>query len=518
MPDTTPDDQSEVIAFLGDGASYGTPGAAVERIATHASFVFLTGDRAFKLKRAVKYSYLDYSTLARREACCRAELALNRRTAPRLYLGLRAVTRTPRGGLAFDDRGEVVEWVVEMRRFDQDSLFDRLAETHRLTPRLMRDLADEIAAFHRDAEAAPQHGGAAALASTIAINDENLRLAAPPLDPAAIERLRSLSLARLAQVTPLLEARRESGKVRRCHGDLHLRNVCLDEGRPTVFDGIEFNDDFACIDVLYDLAFLLMDLGHRRLDALASLVLNRYLDRTGDGGGLAALPLFLSLRAAVRAHVLGTLARSGAGAAEARAALASAASYLALALALLEPAPPRLVAIGGLSGTGKSTVAQALAPRFRPFPGARLLRSDTARKRLMRVAPETRLPPESYSLEAARRVYGALYEEAAAALAAGYSVIVDATFLRADERDAIAAVAKTQGVPFAGFWLEAPPVVLAARVTARQGDASDADRAVLERQLAMDPGALDWMRIDASAESSAIIAAAKRALGLGDAG
>ncbi len=505
------DDQREVIAFLSAGESYGTPGAAVEQILTHCSIVFVTGERAYKLKRAVRFSYLDYSTLALRERFCRAELAINRRTAPALYLGLRKVTREADGGLAFDGAGAAVDWVLEMRRFREADLFDRMAEAQRLTPALMRALADIIADFHERAEATPEHGGSASLAATIAGNDENLRLASPPLERAAIERLGAQSTALLAAIGGLIEARRAGGKVRRCHGDLHLRNICLFEERPMLFDAIEFNDDFACIDVLYDLAFLLMDLIARGMGDHANLVLNRYLDRSGDGGGLAALPLFLSLRAAVRAHVLGALLRSGKPekAAENRAA---AASYLALALTLLQRAPPRLIAVGGFSGTGKSLLAQALAARLPPPPGARLLRSDVLRKRLAGVAPETRLPRESYSLEAARRVYAALQDEAAATLAAGRSVIVDATFLRPDERDAIAAVAARAGVPFTGLWLEAPAAVLAARIAARHDDASDADRAVLERQLTMDPGAISWQRIDAARGSAETLALALAAI------
>jgi uncharacterized protein len=490
------DDQREVIAFLSAGESHGLPGAEIEQIVTHCSIVFILGERAFKLKRAVRFSYLDYSTLALRERFCRAELAVNRRTAPALYLGLRRITREADGHLVFDGAGATLDWVIEMRRFREADLFSRMAEAGRLTPALMRSLADIIAEFHERAEPAPEHGGPASLAATIAGNDENLRLASPPLDRAAIDRLRALSTARLAEVEALLEARRGAGKVRRCHGDLHLRNICLFEARPTLFDAIEFNDDFACIDVLYDLAFLLMDLIARGLGEDANLVLNRYLDRSGDAGGLPALPLFLSLRAAVRSHVLGALLRTGKPE-TAAATRSEAESYLALALRLLERAPPRLIAVGGLSGTGKSLLAQALASRLPPPPGARLLRSDVLRKRLAGVAPETRLPRESYSLAAARRVYAALQDEAAATLAAGLSAIVDATFLREDEREAVADLARRAGVPFIGLWLEAPAAVLAARVAARHDDASDADRAVLERQLAMELGAISWRRIDA---------------------
>jgi uncharacterized protein len=502
------DDQSETVAFLADGASYGLPGAPVEQVVTHCSHLFLVGDRAYKLKRAVQFTYLDYSTPMLRERFCRAELTLNRRTAPNLYVGVHRVTRRATGGLALDGQGEAVDFLLEMRRFREEDLFDRMAEGQRLTPALMRELADEIALFHRDAEITPGFGGAAALERTLAINHDNLVLAAPPLDLATIDRLRRTSTAQLADIAALLDARQRAGKVRRCHGDLHLRNICLHEGKPTLFDCIEFSDDFACIDVLYDLAFLLMDLTQRGLDAHASLVFNRYLDRSGESDGLLALPLFLSTRAAVRAHVAGTLVRAGPPPQAAEAA-ASARAYLALALKLLEPYPPCLVAVGGLSGSGKSTVAQALAVAFPPAPGARLLRSDVMRKRLAGVAPETALPRESYSQGSAQRVYAALYEEAAATLGVGYSVVVDATFLRQEERQAIAAVANEAGVPFIGLWLEAPREVLARRIAGRYGDASDADLTVLNWQLGRDPGTVVWQRVDAAGSLAETIAAAR---------
>jgi len=481
--------QDDVIGFLAEGASYGSPGAAVERHDTHISIVFLVGDRAYKLKRAVRLPYVDFSTLARRERFCRAELALNRRTAPSLYLGVRAVRRRPDGKLGFDGEGVVEDWVLEMRRFDPAGLFDHLATAGGLTPDLMRALTDEIAAFHQAAEPMAQHGGRAGLAHVIAVNHAALGDACPPLDRDAVDRLHDASIDRLAALGDLLDRRRDAGKVRRCHGDLHLRNICLFEGAPTLFDCLEFDDGLSCIDVLYDVAFLVMDLAHRGLTELANGVLNRYLDVTTELDGLAAVPLFVSARAAVRAHVVARQADRPGRAEEARA-------YLALAAAALRSREPCLVAVGGLSGTGKSTLARALAATFEPVPGARVIRSDVLRKRLRGARPEARLPPAAYTLEANRQVYDELNRQAAAALAAGFPVIADAAFLRQDERAAIADGAARSGVPFVGLWLEAPPEVLVERVGARRNDASDADAAVLQGQLRIDVGRIDWHRID----------------------
>lgn len=494
-------EQREVIDFLSRGEAYGRPGEKVSRIDTHASVVFLVGDRAWKLKRAVRFSYLDYSTAAKREAMCRKEYALNRRTAPDLYRGVHKVTRDSGGALALDGDGAAIEWVLEMKQFDQDALFDRMAARHELTPALMRDLADEIAAFHEQAE--PCDGGA--IADTARESLGNLRRTGDALDQKKIAELGERTDAALARLGPALAAR----PARRCHGDLHLGNIALIDDKPTLFDGIEFNDSFICIDPLYDLAFLLMDLAHRDLGALANIVFNRYLDRIGDEAGLALLPLYLSIRAGVRAHVSIAAEERQETQAGKRDRATAAARYLDAALAFLEPAGPRLIAMGGFSGTGKSTVAQALAAGFAPAPGARVPRSDMIRKRLHGVAPEVRLPPSSYNKAKNDRVYRTMYEEAAAALAAGYSAIADAAFLDPAERAAIAAVAARAKVPFTGLWLEAPAETLRRRIAARRGDASDADRAVLDFQRSRDLGPLDWVRVDASGSMEDAAAAAR---------
>jgi len=280
-----------------------------------------------------------------------------------------------------------------------------------------------------------------------------------------------------------------------------LRNICLVDGVPTLFDCIEFNDRIACIDVLYDLAFLLMDLDHRGLSALANAVLNRYFDLAGEAeGDLAPLPLFLALRAEIRAHVGVAAAAAQPDEAKAAQQIEAARGYLVAALAYLRPATPRLIAIGGLSGTGKSTLAYGLAPTVGRPPGARVLRTDVLRKRLAGVAPETRLPDSAYGSDMTVRVYAALYAAAGEALAAGRPVIADAVFADPVERAAIAEVAARAGVPFTGLWLDAPPEVLEARVAARSGDASDATVAVLRRQLGYDIGRIDWTRVDASGD------------------
>ena len=358
---TAVDDQQDVIAFLSRPQSYGVAGP-VERIDTHAAIIFLAGDRAYKLKRAVRYAYLDFSNVALRKAVCEAELVLNRRTAPELYLELRSVNRLTDGALGFE-AGEPVDWLVVMRRFDADCLLEVVAARGGLDAALMRELADRIAAFHEAAEIRHDHDGAGRVRAVIEGNRASMAaLPADSLPPQDCAALHARSLAGLERLAELLDRRAVSGHVRHCHGDLHLANICLWQGHPLLFDCLEFDTELATTDVLYDLAFLIMDLWEKGYRAQASLVFNRYLDMREEGDGVATLPLFLSMRAAVRAHVGAMAAALRQADGERVAGLRAARDYLASALAFLEPSPPRLIAIGGLSGSGKSTLAGLLAP------------------------------------------------------------------------------------------------------------------------------------------------------------
>ena len=504
-------EQAAVIAFLGDPASHG--GAPVERIETHGAIVFLAGERAYKIKRAVRYPYLDFSTLEKRHAACAAELRLNRRTAPSLYLDLRPVTRRSDGRLALGGEGEPVEWVVVMRRFDQDRLFDRMAEAGTLTRDLILDLADRVAAFHAAAELAPagsDWGGSAVFRATLLDNLDEL---GPPWFAAArIEALRAAALAALDRTAPLLDRRKAEGRIRRCHGDLHLRNIVLLDGRPTLFDAIEFNDALAWIDLFDDAAFLLMDLDHRRLRPLANLFLNRYALRTGDWGGLAALPLFLCNRALVRAKVAATTARLTGDAARIARLRAEAAAYLDAAERYVRPPPAVLVAVGGVSGTGKTSLAARLAPGIGPAPGAVHLRTDVLRKRMFGLAETERLPQDAYRSELHDRVFREMFAVAREVLAAGHAAILDGVFGEPAHREAAAELAREAGTPFAGLWLDAPEETLVARVAARTGDASDATPEVVRRQLAADFGPIGWLRLAAGGPLDTLAADARRRL------
>ena len=510
-------EQSEIVALLSRPQTHGGQGP-VDRIDTHISHLFLVGDRAYKLKRAVRFPDLDFSTAPLRRRCCEAEVAVNRRTAPDLYIGVAPVVRDSAGDLKLGkagaaDSSAAVDWVVVMRRFDQDTLFDALAQRGGLDTALITELADVIAAFHEAAARTAGSGGADAMRRMIDGNATEIARFVPSVFPADdAGRLDAAIEPAFQNIAPLLDARRAAGMVRHCHGDLYLRNICLIDGRPTPFNAIEFNDDIANIDVFHDFAFLLMDLEHRGQRILANAALNHYLPREGDYGGLAALPLFLACRAAVRAPV--TAMQASAASATADGPAAEARSYLDLAIRLLQPAPPRLVAIGGLSGTGKSHLARDLAPGFGTPVGAIVLRSDVIRKRLLGVDPLARLGPEAYRADVTMRVYDTICTGAATALEAGCSVIADAVYGRPGQRAAIEETAHRRGAAFDGLWLQAPDVVRISRIQARTADASDATARVAREQSDYRLGAPGWQCIDAAGEPAATLAHGRNALNL----
>ena len=505
------DDQHDVAAFLADPATHG--GAPVERVDTHGAIVFIAGERAFKLKRAVKFSYLDYSTVARRRAACEAELALNRRTAPSLYRSVAPITRRDGGGLALGGRGEAVDWVLVLRRFDRTLEFDRLAAAGTLTPALAAQLARVVARFHAGEKPVAGFGGARGIADILAENRTEFARQAAVLAPADAALADAACREAFTPLATLLDARAAAGRVRRCHGDLHLGNVVLIDGAPTLDDAIEFSDEIATIDVLFDLAFLLMDLEMRATRAHANAALNAYLEEAPEDAGLAALPLFLALRAAIRAHTRAAASQAQGDPARRERLAEDARRHLASVRAMLERPAPRLIAVGGVSGTGKSTLARALAPGFGGACGAVILRSDVLRKRRAGVPATEPLPAERYTKAESEAVYAAMFQGAETLLAAGRAVVLDAVFLRPDERAAAAALARRLGLRFDGLWLEAPREVAASRIASRSGDASDATASVLARQLEAAAPVTDWTTIAATGDPGAVAEAARAAVG-----
>jgi uncharacterized protein len=518
MNDPETSDQRSVVAFLSSPASFGPYTQAVERFETHGSIVFVAEERAYKLKRAVRFPYMDYSTVERRHQMCLRELAINRRMAPTLYLAVKPIVRASSGSLRFGSESEsrsAVDWVVVMRRFDQDALFEQMRRSGRLTRPIMRLLAETVAAFHQTAEVAHDFGGSGSMDAIIRDNCAILRAHLNrPFERTCVESYCEKSRLFLSQVAKLLDERREHGYVRRCHGDLHLNNICLLHGRPTLFDAIEFNETFSCIDVLYDLAFLLMDLDRHGLRDFANIALNRYLELADQYTALAALPLFIGCRAAVRAHTAVAAAETISDSAAAKTFVTDANALLLQAVDALNVPQSRLIAVGGISGTGKSTLARDLAPLFGRVPGAIVLRSDVIRKQLMGVPETVRLRQDGYAPAVTERVYARIQELARICAKAGYSVVADAVFGSERDRQEIADVAREQGLSFAGLWLQAPAPVLEKRLAQRQSDASDATVEVMRSQLKSIEAPLDWFAVSASAGPSNTFAIARQILSI----
>jgi aminoglycoside phosphotransferase family enzyme len=505
--------QDDVFTFLGDPATHG--GARTSRCDTHAAAVFLAGERAYKVKRAVRFPFLDYSTLEKRKSACEAELDVNRRFAPELYRRVVPITRESDGRLALDGEGETIEWAVEMTRFDENQTLDHIAGRGTLNDNLSARLATAVAAMHENAEWTDATPWFAALEDYIGQNTQAFLEHRNLFPPDQVSALESASRAALARLRPLLLERGRSGLVRRGHGDLHLGNIAVLNGEPVAFDAIEFDPVIASGDVLYDLAFLLMDLVERDLTNAANIVLNGYIAATRrleDCDGLAALPLFMSLRAAIRAKV--TAARLDRCKESERASIATSAQrYFDLAIRLLRPVTPVVVCTAGLSGTGKSVLARALAPFLAPAPGAVVLRSDVERKAMFGRDETAHLPPDAYRPEVSGRLYSILNDKAGRIARAGYSVIVDAVFAKPAERSGIETVARDAKAKFFGLFLTADFASRLRRVGARGRDASDADAAVARHQEEYELGQITWHTVDAAGTSEQTLAHARVIVG-----
>ena len=477
-------------AFL-KGDTWGFPGQPVEHVETHAAHVFLVGERAFKIKKDVKLPYLDFSSVERRRAALAGELEINRLFTPDIYLGLDEAMGEP---------------VLVMRRFPANALLAWQAAHGGIDALLAGRLAAMVAASHTTAPRRETRGsdimsGLGAQLSQAFIDSPDI------FQPADTLEFHALYEASLRCDRQLLTDRSERGLVRRCHGDVHCGNIFIEDGEPRLFDAIEFSEKIATIDVLYDLAFLLMDLWSSGEKAAANVVLNRYLHlrrREEDLSGLSLLPLFLSTRAGVRALVTADLAHELA-LKNSMKERSQALDWFRLSIDYLKVSPPRLLCIGGLSGTGKSTAAARIAPYLGAAPGAIHVRSDVERKVMAGVTETERLPPESYSRQSAFEVYEACFDRAGRALAAGHSVVLDAVFAQPEERAAAAEIARRYRAQFAAVWLDAPPETLTTRITSRSNDASDATSGVVAKQLGYDLGHIDWPRVDASGPPEATL-------------
>ncbi len=477
-----------LVQALLDPAAYDHPVAAVQLLETHISWVFLTGPFAYKVKKPVNLGFVDFSSAERRLYCCQEEVRLNRRLAPDLYLGVVPIHGPPERA-SFHGSGAVIEAAVQMRQFRQEDLLPEALARHAVQPALIDRLAQELAGFHATAATAPAGApwGTAeqVLQPALANLDTLAQCGRLPADHGA---LRHWITAELKRLDPLLRNRCDGGRIRECHGDLHLGNMALHGGRITVFDGLEFSEALRWIDPISDLAFLLMDLRQRGHAELALRLLNGWLEAGGDHGGLRLLPWYSAYRALVRAKVTALrLAQGELPAAEVDRLEGDLAAYLAAARQAMAPPRGSLVITHGVSGSGKSHAAGLLRQR-----GWIQLRSDVERLRLFgrwgSAGFDPSLGADPYAASVSEALYGTVLEDAAAAaLAAGLAVVVDATFLKRQQRQGFRRLAAAAGVGFGILDCPVSTELARHRIASRQAsgvDPSEADASVLEQQLA----------------------------------
>ena len=485
------DAHNQLIQALTDRSVYEHPTTEITVLQTHISWVVLTGPYAYKVKKPVNLGFVDFSTLAKRHFFCQEELRLNRRLAPQLYLDVVAIYGTPERP-RLHGKGAPIEYAVKMRQFAQETLLSHLVNVGQLHAAHIDSLASEVSAFHgRIATADPQSrfGTPDMLYQPVQENFQHLFDAIDdPVRQAHAREIEAWCQRTFAARRPDFVARKRDGCVRECHGDMHLGNMILLDDAVVIFDCIEFNDTLRWIDVASDVAFLTMDLEDRGRPDLAHRFLNGYLEATGDYGLLGLLPFYLTYRALVRAKVAGIrLGQSDLPPAEAEHARQAFGSYLDLATRYTRPSRPRLLITHGVSGSGKTYSTQ----RVIEATGAIRIRSDVERKRLCGLAPLERSTGRSgldlYAPAVTQRTYEHLAQQAARVVAAGFTVVVDATFLKRAQRDAFRRLAAQLGVPFTIVDFRAHAETLQRRVARRSAhadDASEADLAVLHGQLA----------------------------------
>jgi len=464
-----------------DPAFYPHPVEKVDMLQTHISWVFLTGKLAYKVKKPVNFGFLDFSTLDKRHHYCNEELRLNQRLAPELYLEVLPVGRDEHGSRLGSETG-IADYCLCMRQFSQADLLSHRLELGNFQDEWMDRIAADLAHFHASVatKASHRHGSPETLArhirDNLAIAGEHIGRVVDGSQLQALENFADLELARLHD--KLLQ-RQQAGFVRPCHGDLHLHNITLFEDTPLAFDCIEFSEEYRIIDTMNDVAFLVMDCEARGRPDLGLRFLSRYLEATGDYQGLKPLRLYLFYRATVRGKVA-TLSAGNAGISEAerQAYEADARRYFDLAARYAEPANPRLYGVGGLSGSGKSHLALKGCSRT----NAVIIRSDATRKRI--ASKHADLP--LYGDKMHRQTYEAMFAAARETLAAGWPVILDATFMDRSQRNNARQLAADAGVPLHLYWLDPPEALLRNRIqqrTLKRQDISDADLSVLEKQL-----------------------------------
>jgi len=466
---------------------YDHPVSRIELIETHISWVILTGDYAYKIKKPVDFGFLDFSTLQLRRVCCEQEVLLNRRLAPEIYLDVVAITGTA-DRPSFCGEGEAIEYAVKMAQFPQSAQLDNMLAAGTLNADHMDAIARLVADFHQSVEVADagmKYGDSDVVYQPVEENfiQINQHIDTTPYS-STLDTLKRWSQAEFSRLNKALAKRKHDGYIRECHGDMHLRNMLWLDGKPMAFDCIEFNAALRWIDVISEVAFLVMDLQDRQQQRLANRFLNSYLEISGDYSALSLLPFYLVYRAMVRAKVNALRLEQDNVSDEEKAQTRTAfESYLELAAGYTRKAEPKLIIMRGLSASGKSTVSRQLLDRL----GAIRIRSDVERKRMFNATDSdpsaNKIDSGIYSAKASEQTYARLAMLATTIIDAGYSVIVDAAFLKHEQREPFQRLAGVLDVPYIILEVTAPDDVLRSRIKQRKNDVSDADLAVLEHQL-----------------------------------
>lgn len=463
----------------------------VQLIQTHISFVLLTGDYTYKIKKPVDFGFLDYSTLEKRQHFCTQELLMNRRTAPEIYLEVLPIIQSDDKFHFGSNSPEitpaevVVEYALKMREFPQDSLLLSLLERGQLTEQLMADLGREVAKFHSTAITNSYIRTFGEVSQIRTAIDNNYLISQKyivgPQTQTQYQETKDYTDAFFAKNPELFERRIANNKIRECHGDLHLRNITLWQDKIFLFDCIEFNEPFRFVDVMYDIAFTVMDLESRGRRDLGNVFLNTYIEQTGDWEGLQVLPLYLSRQAYVRAKVTSLMLDDASVSTDEKAQiLQTAAHYYKLAWEYTKPRRGKLTLMSGLSGSGKSTVARYLARRT----GAIQIRSDAVRKHLGGISLNERGGQDLYSDEMTAQTYGRLLELGIILAERGWNVILDAKFDRQKLRTDAINLAQSHGLSWQIIYCNAPIAVLRERLQQRRGDIADATAELLSSQQA----------------------------------
>lgn len=472
-----------LIAALQNPALFPHAVDRFELIETHISWVLLTGPFVYKFKKPVNFGFLDFTTLAAREHFCQEELRLNQRLTNDLYLEVIPVTgsvESPRLG----GEGEVIEYALKMRQFPQSGLLSTLQANGELMPTHIDQMAAQIGRFHNQAPVVGDDnelGSPDSVMAPVLQNFEQIRpLISEKSDLLQLDALQAWAESSFQRLKPLLARRKTEGFIRECHGDIHLGNITLIDNQVVIFDCIEFNEPFRKTDVYADIGFLAMDLEDRGLKSLSRRLITQYLELTGDYQGLELLNFYKAYRALVRAKIALFSLPADADPVQRGATLRQYRNYANLAESYSAIPSPFLVITHGVSAVGKSHVAMRLVEAL----GAVRLRSDVERKRLF---SEQTADNGLYATESSQATYTRLHELAASALRAGFPVVIDATYLKRDQRDGAAKVAETTGVPFLILDCNAPQAVIAGWLAQRQtenNDPSDATLAVIEAQQA----------------------------------